>query len=242
MTQANVIVRLKADLAELQGFSGRQQKARVSMGVSALDSLLPGGGVRAGSLIEWISAGNGGGATTLLLHAAARNISCHRPLVVIDGSGEFYPPSIGALFASIEGTGRSSRSIVLVIRPSNEAESVWAMEQVLRCPAVGLMLGWVERLSDRAARRLQLAAERGACAGMLIRPASEESAPFWAEARFRVDPIAAGESRRLRVSLVRCRGGQAGGSLELVIDDETGAVRLAPEVAAPAPLHRAAGA
>lgn len=239
MARLEAITRLRAELARFHESGNALRQPRVSIGISALDALLPQGGVRPGSLIEWISTGDGGGATTLVLQASAAAISGGRPLVVIDPQGEFYPPSFGM---SLTHQHDLKRPPALVIRPANSAESVWAMEQVLRCAPVGVMLGWADRLSDRAARRLQLAAERGACAGMLIRPGCDERAPFWAEARFLVEPIASAGSRRLRVSLVRCRGGEGGASLNLELDDETGAVRVVPEMAYPVSIPRSARA
>jgi len=48
--------------------------------------------------------------------------------------------------------------------------------------------------------------------------------------------------RRLRIELLACRGGKSGAAVELEICDETGVVRLAPQLARAANLRRAAGA
>jgi hypothetical protein len=48
--------------------------------------------------------------------------------------------------------------------------------------------------------------------------------------------------RRLRVELLHCRGGVGGGAVVLEVGDEAGAVRVAAQLADPAPVRRAAGA
>jgi hypothetical protein len=231
MTRQEILAALDVSPEMRRSFAVGSEVARVSTGLSPIDQLLPDGGVRSGALIEWLSSGEGGGATTLALRAALQARSQNRPLVVVDERGDFYPPASG-----------QARNSIIVIRPKTRAETIWAMEQVLRCQGIGALVAWVGRLSDRAGRRLQLAAERGMNMGMLIRPMQEERSPCWADARFRVDPVPTAGTRRLRVSLVRCRGGNTGASLELDIDHETGDVRLAPQLAAPMALHRAAGA
>lgn len=152
-----------------------------------------------------------------------------RPLVVVDGLGTFYPPALGRV-----------AELCVVVRPRTAAEALWAMEQVLRSGAAGGMVAPVERLSDRAGRRLQLAAEQGGGLGMLIRPARDARAPCWGEVRFCVEPVSTAGMRRFRVTLARCRGGPAGGSVDLELDDETGLVRVAAQLAAAAPLCREA--
>ncbi|QSX35252.1 translesion DNA synthesis-associated protein ImuA [Shewanella avicenniae] len=51
-----------------------------------------------------------------------------------------------------------------------EKEALWAMEQALRSGSCGLVLGWFDNLSLKAARRLQLAAEEGNCLGFCMLP------------------------------------------------------------------------
>lgn len=207
--------------------------------------LLPRGGLPEGGLVEWLEAGAGGGAAALALLAArevcqpAQDRGQDRgrgPLVIVDGRGEFYPLAGAGLGIDLSQT--------LVVRPRRKDE-VWALDQALRCPGVGAVLGWSGVLGDRTFRRLQLAAEAGGGMGLLVRPPSARSAPSWAHLRFSVaplvstEPLAAGR-RRLRVELVRCRGGASGKAVEVELD-ETGVVHLAARLAPAAPLRRAAG-
>ncbi|MDW8266464.1 MAG: hypothetical protein RMJ52_14155, partial [Gemmataceae bacterium] len=84
--------------------------------------------------------------------------------------------------------------------------------------------------------------------GLLLRPQTALAVPSFAWLRLLVAPLPVeSRHRRLRVEVVRCRGGRSGPTLLLEIDDATGAVRLLPELAAatvatpPAPAAAAAG-
>ena len=209
---------------------------RFSSGCAELDHLLPAGGVRRGTLLEWLSPGAGGGAGTLALMVAREACRAGGALVVVDRRGEFYPPA--ALRWGID------LSRTLLIRPARQADDHWAFDQALRCAGVRAVLGWPERLDDRTFRRWQLAAQGGGSVGLLLRPSAAAASPSWAEARLLVQPIVGdvSHSRRVRVELLRCRGGVGSGSVELEIDDETGVVRLAAELAPATAVRRAAGA
>lgn len=76
-----------------------------------------------------------------------------------------------------------------VIRPAREIDLLWAVEEALRSPAVGLVIAEPEKpLSLIAGRRLQLAAEAGRTTGlMLIREGQGSNA---AETRWHCAPVA----------------------------------------------------
>ena len=69
----------------------------VSSGCSALDRrLAEGQGFRRGSLVEWFVTGPGSGAGTLALLVARQACSRKGTLVVVDATGQFYPPAAAA--------------------------------------------------------------------------------------------------------------------------------------------------
>jgi len=126
----------------------------------------------------------------------------------------------------------------------NPADSLWALDQSLRCLAVAAVLAWPARLDGHTFRRLQLAAEEGGGLGLFVRPQAAEHEPSWADVRLLVEPLPGEGSagRRLTVRLLRSRGGADGRQIDLEIDDETSTLRLAPRLAAPKDPRRAAGA
>jgi len=128
---------------------------------------------------------------------------------------------------------------------SAQADNLWALDQALRCAGVAAVLAWPEKLDGRTFRRLQLAAEQGGGLGLLVRPEGVRHEPSWAEVRLVVEPLPAvgpHAPRRLKVELLRSRGGASGGSVELELDDETHPLHLVSRLARPASHRRAAGA
>jgi protein ImuA len=173
----------------------------LSTGIMALDNLLPERGVRSGSLVEYL--GNG----SSLALAAARVACRERPFIVLDRERRFHPAAWGQLTNTV------------FVQPATEAEELWALDQCLRCPGVGMVLFHCERLKPRDFRRLQLAAEAGGTVGMLVRPVSFRGRPTWAEVQWLTQPFPSHGRRRLRVALLRCRGGPRGASVILELDD-----------------------
>jgi hypothetical protein len=261
--QSAVVQQLRAKLRAMQRADVPAAGANVlsSTGILALDALLSPGLFRPGMIVEWVVAGAGVGAARLALPMAIRAVQTGASFVVIDERCEFYPPAAVRLGIDLERT--------IVVRPRNQQETVWTLEQTLRCRGVGATLAWIGKLPDRSFRRLQLAAEHGAGLGIFLRPVEALRTPSWADVRWFVEAVPGAQGggrreeaspmqayfaeatvmdgrfssgRRVRVELLQCREGIPGGAVDLEIDDETGAVRVVPAVAAATGLSRAAGA
>jgi len=200
----------------------------VSSGCAGLDRLLPGRGFRRGTLVEWLADGDancrGSGAATLAA-IVAKNACGHnttgeaKTLVVVDHRGEFYPPGAAGLGIDLKR--------LVVVQPENKADNDWALDQALRCPGVGAVLAWQRQIDGRTFRRLQLAAEQSAAVGLLIRPAAARVEPSWADVRLLIEPLGKAltmgrwrNKRRLRIHLLRCRGGTSGRSLDVEIGND----------------------
>ncbi|HEX5104665.1 MAG TPA: hypothetical protein VFV87_12680, partial [Pirellulaceae bacterium] len=134
----------------------------LSTGSPALDALLPGGGLRRGSLVEYLSPGAGSGTGSLALCAAREACAEGRALVVVDRRRTFYPP------AAV--TWGFDLANLLMLQPADDAAELWAIDQALRCPGVGAVYAPCGALDVRDFRRLQLAAEAGGTLGILLRP------------------------------------------------------------------------
>ena len=87
----------------------------ISSGLPSLDRLLPHGGIRLGSLIDWLEpAAESGietaaGAAAFALAVAVRlqaadSLPASRPIVVVDRGGRFYPPAVLPWLAPAEQT------------------------------------------------------------------------------------------------------------------------------------------
>jgi len=209
-----------------------------SAGGPVLDAWLPHGGLRPGTLVEWVCDARRAGASLLAMIAAAsvlgHEASGNRPLVVVDGLGDvahvgnesFYPPAAISL-----GIAADSMMIIRKQRGHTRGDLIWAIDQSLRSGAVAAVYAEIGDWLDPAdARRLQLAAETGGAVGLFVRPmgrpiglqrqpgsrpaanpAAATRASF-ADVRWIVSPLPGHGGRRLQVELDRCRGGVTGGS------------------------------
>ena len=212
---------LRQRIAQFEGVHAERRPAVVSSGCEPLDRLMGGRGFYRGTLVEWLAVGEGSGAGTLALAAAGAACRDGGVLVVLDQRREFYPPA--AVNIAVDPQN------LIVVHATGQADNDWALDQALRSPAVAAVLAWPEKLDTRTFRRLQLAAEESGVVGLLVRPASVRDEPSWADVRLLVEPLLVGPllvrpllgSRRLRITLLRCRGRASGQSIDVEINDET---------------------
>ncbi|MCC7046720.1 MAG: damage-inducible protein [Alphaproteobacteria bacterium] len=128
------------------------------LGLPALDAALPEGGLALGRLHEVMApageAGTGFAAALLARIAGAqgRVLWCG-PMPYGPGLAEFGLDPDRVIFA----------------RTAPDAETLWAMEEGLRCPSLAAVLGEVGVLDLTAGRRLQLAAERWGVTAIALR-------------------------------------------------------------------------
>jgi protein ImuA len=225
-----------------------------STGLPAVDGLLPGGGLARAAVHEVLheagsamplffamvlaraASGNAEGST--LASASAEGGASHRPVVWCDPEGFIYSPALAAAGIYLDQ--------VYFLRPKNPRDLIWAMSESLRCPGVGVAIAAPAKLSRIEARRLQLAAETGGTAGVLLRtfPRREQLPPYYAAAtRWLVRP-AAGEAnvQRWKIRLVHCHGGDTRHTFILEHCRDTNSVRAVSELAHRFVHPRTAGA
>ncbi len=201
----------------------------ISTGFPDLDRLLADGGLRRGTLVEWLSDGPGSGAATLALRVAAHILREQGAFVVIDEAGDFYPVAAADWGIPLERTA--------IVRPPVRGASglpLWTWEQSLRCSGVAVTFGRIGRLDGRQFRRLQLAVEAGEGFGFLVRQPAFRAGASWAATCIQVKPHAPREgsfTRRLRVSVSRGHSGTRETEIELEISHETDDVPLVSELA-----------
>jgi protein ImuA len=170
---------------------------------SAIDAGLPWGGLPRAALHEILAAepGAAAGFAALVLARAGGTVLWIAP------EPDAWPPGLSRF-------GLSPAQLVLVRAPRAQ-DALWAMEETLRCPAVGGALLVAGALDLTAARRLQLAAESGGVLGLLLRPDEDGAAPTAALTRWRIgaapsdstSPHAIGDPA-WSLDLLRCRGGR----------------------------------
>lgn len=170
----------------------------------AMDAALPWGGLPRAALHEILAAepGAAAGFAALVLARAGGTVLWIAP------EPDAWPPGLARF-------GLSPAQLVLV-RAAREQDALWAMEETLRCPAVGAALLVAGALDLTAARRLQLAAEAGGVLGLLLRPDADNAAPTAALTRWRIGAVTSdsGSPHALgdpawSLDLLRCRGGRS---------------------------------
>ena len=216
--RVQVIAELRRRLRTCGQYGPGDAGCGVSTGCGALDALFPERGIRRGGLVEWIGDGQASGAGTLSL-LVARQININsveaRPWVVVDTRREVYPPALAALGFDL--------SALVIVRPGDEDEALWAYEQALRCEAVAGVWGRIERLRPVAFRRLQLAAEESEAIGLLVRSRRALSQPSWAEVRLLVKPQPGEKSSaRFCVQVAYSRGQPQRVAADIAIDEVRG--------------------
>ncbi len=233
LDQAALLAALRARVARLEGTPA----ARRDGGAIEVCSGLP--GMARAALHEVLATEPGCGAAF-----AAMVLGRTSGTVLWIGSAraewQAWPPGLAAW-------GLTPDRLVL-LRAESWKDALWAMEEALRCPAVGgtlLVPGWEQRapLDLTATRRLQLAAEAGGGLGLLLRAdMSEAFTQTAAHTRWRVSP-AEGDEPHWRLELLRARGGRPRDAVEVAWRAASG--RLEPleqstdmPVAKPAKVRR----
>ena len=176
-----ILQRLAREVRELEtaGRKAADQRQTLSSGCAALDALLPWVGYVPGSVIEYLRTAPACGASSLALAAAAAAMQTTGGfLVIVDSRHDVYPPAL--LSHGIE------LSKVIFVRPQSQADGLWSIDQALRTSAVAAVVAEVERIDDRSARRLQLAAEQGEGLAVLLRGVAARKQPSWAEVQWLV--------------------------------------------------------
>lgn len=243
--KAGILRALKGDLARLAaGTAARRALRTVPTGALDVDAHLPGGGLRLAALHEVAGIGSSAFAAVCLGRIAGAKAGAlvwcqHRRRLAEEGG--LYPPGLSAF-------GIDSRRL-LVVDGKDDAQVLWAVEEALRSSAVAGVVGEFERLDLFQSRRLQLAAETGGGAGILLRPATPTLVASAAVTRWRVQPsLIASPWPELgalawRAELWRCKGA-APAEWEVLFDEPTLRLAMAPALAggALAPRPAAAGA
>jgi len=210
--------------------------------IPLLDDALPGGGLPlaglhrlAGASLEWDAPAAAGFALALARRLLAAAAPRPAPLVWI-GPALPYAPGLVALGLD--------PARLLTVRAAGEADILWTLEEVARSGQAQVALAQLRGLDRVAGRRLQLAAERGGTALLVLesRPLGE---PVPAVTRWRVAAAPAGPAAgplfpqppAWRVELLQARGGHPA-SATLEWDHATAAFALAAGLRLRAPAAR----
>lgn len=171
----------------------------LASGYPRLDRHLPGGGWPRHALTEILLDHYGTGELQLLMPALAGLSSSGEEAGWIAWVGppfEPYPPALQQWGIDL--------SRVLIVRPKETREALWAAEQALSSGNCAAVLLWPDELDDAASRRLQLAAEKGQSWAIAFRSLRALTQPSAAALRIRLDAGEAGTD----LGILKSRGGR----------------------------------
>ena len=171
----------------------------VTTGFSDLDRLLAGDGWPRGTLIDCHCPQAGIGEVELFRTAMTILCQQHTALFWVDPPHTPYAPAL-------ERAGILPEQFFM-IRTTDDEDRVWTLEQLLRSPVSGLVIGWGRNRDPAWLRRLQLAAENGDTLGILVTTGETTRAPSPAPVRLVLSPA---PQQSLEVRILRQRGGRAG--------------------------------
>lgn len=175
----------------------------IPTGFDSLDNCLPEGGWPLGTITEILTNGAGMGELGLVAPALASLTEDTRWVAWITPPYIPYAPAL-------EDRGLEL-SRVLCIGCDNPQCSpldyLWAAEQLLRLPACGAVLLWIDGYpqQSRALRRLQVAAQIGGSWGVVFRSAASARHPSPAAVRLEMQAVSV-HDQGTRVKVLKCRG------------------------------------
>ena len=228
--------------------AGSADRPRLPLGIPGIDRALPGGGLRLGGIHEVAGDESATGFCAALLARVAlaggppcaadpgsgttrgaRDLPCggHRrgALLWLARGNDLYAPGLVRY-----GIGPGQLLVVSGLRRAGDM--LWAMEEALRCRAVGGVVAEIGQIGLSAGRRLMLAAEGTGVLGMVLsRPDRGRERVGVAISRWRVTAVPGGpavdktglpsqvtngrkqpetDGIRWRVELLHCRSGRPG--------------------------------
>lgn len=230
MQNKRLLANLRSQIERLEGAAGapgqRPGSGKVSLGIDAIDRAL-GGGLRPAGLHEIVADDESAAAQGFAAALLARLAGAHGTVVWCRRGAGLYGPGLAAM-------GLDPARLI-VVRPAREDDVLWVLEEGLRSRTPAAVLGETAGGGPIALRRLQLAAENGGVAALLLRPFGAKVVPGPVLSRWRIGSANSGAGRgnrlgaRWRVELQRLRGGTPGTWL-VEWCDETGGFAVAPDV------------
>ena len=195
----------------------------IDWGIAAIDEHLPGGGLGLGSLHEFAGAGLDLEEASLAAAVSARLLG--RAQTARAGEALWIARQRDLYARALPGSGCDPARL-LHLKTRRNDDTLWALEEALRCKSLAAVIGEVGALDLTQSRRLQLAAEKSGVPALIIRRGQNRDARNWAAqpiaayTRWRIHPapsIGIETSQqplpglaRWRVELWRCRGGRPG--------------------------------
>jgi protein ImuA len=208
LADPSTLAELRARIRGLAGGGSCFTMPVATLGEPMIDAALPWGGLPLGTLHE-VRGGLASGFTAFLagrfLHHPGALVWC-ADAALVRRQGRLYGPGLARF-------GIDAARLLLV-HCRGQREVLWTAHEALRSSAVVAVVLELEALDLLAGRRLQLAAEAGGTAGLLLRFGRADSGPSAAVTRWRAEPFLLdahpNDRRCWSLDLWRVKGGVPG--------------------------------
>lgn len=160
--KAEVIKRLQQDILHLQGFKSKNSEENL-LGLGPVEAAFPNGIFATGAIHEFVSEGSEETAATFGFACAvlSKIMTDTRPCIWVCPSRSLFPLALKKFNIAPER--------IIFIETATDAESLWVMEEALKCDGIAVVVGEISRVSFSQSRRLQLAVEKSKVTGFLLR-------------------------------------------------------------------------
>jgi protein ImuA len=201
----STLAELRATIRSISGGGGGFGAGVATLGDPLIDAALPWGGLPFGALHEV----RGGLASGFSAALAGRFL--HQPGALVWCVDAALERRQGRLYGRGLARFGIATARLLLVRCRGQQEVLWAAHEALRSTAVACVVIELEAFDLLAGRRLQLAAEAGGTAGLLLRFGRADQAPSAAVTRWRAEPFFSSDNRRAwSLDLWRVKGGVPG--------------------------------
>ncbi|USD66180.1 translesion DNA synthesis-associated protein ImuA [Vibrio sp. SCSIO 43136] len=209
-------------------WQGNQQQSQPDVlpsGYPELDEKLNGGLPKVG-LIE-IQAQPGIGELRLLKPYLQQASSARLNVFIAP------PGQLCAEFFSAQGFNIEN---ILIIRPKQEKEALWAAEQCAKSGACAHVILWQQKLNIQQAKRLQLACDQGQCSQIIFKRPMANSFPLPVSLSMRLEAHPQG----LICQITKRKGGWPQGKFVIDFTEQWSALAQAsqPNTVVPFPLRK----
>ncbi|TWR26202.1 Error-prone repair protein ImuA [Mucilaginibacter achroorhodeus] len=214
MTEArqNIIERLQKDILGWQGFVSPAVGEQKGIGLGPVETAFPNGVFPTGNIHEMLCGQQEQAAATsgLMMGILSVLMKNGGACIWISTGRKFFP-------ASAHQFGVAAHRLVFV-DTQRERDTLWAMEEALKCESIAAVVAEVNDLSFAQSRRLQLVVEASKVTGFVMRSNLQKLSTTTCVARWQVTPLPSQTEGDLpgvgfpcwQVQLLRVRNGLPG--------------------------------
>lgn len=207
----DIIHQLQQEILSLQSFHSRRKGLPVKTGLGVLEEAFPQRTFPIGAVHEFISeAPEHAAATNGFIAGIAGTLMQTSGIGLWVGSNtNIYPPALLSFGIMPER--------VLFIQTTKPKDSLWVIEEALKCTALAFVVGEIRELSFNESRRLQLAVEKSKVTGFIHRIQPKSQNTVACVTRWKIKSIASETNgmpgvgfARWNVQLCKVRNGRPG--------------------------------